>query len=372
MKVLHVISDRNIGGAGILLCSLLRHFDKREIESVVALPKGSLLAERLLALDIPVIELEHPCERLCAHSVREIGALIRKRGIQLVHTNAAVSARVAGKRAGICVLFTRHCCFPPTGVWRFCSARAAGGFCNRMLTDGAIATAEAAAENLRAYGLPPEKIHVIINGSDPVRTVRGDELAAVRAQLGISAGEFVVGICARLEACKGQDVFLRAAARVSEAHPEKRFRFLIVGTGSTESELRALAERLGITRIVSFTGFVRDMAPVYRLLRINVNCSRGTETSCLALSEGMSAGVPMLVSDYGGNPAMLGGSLAGFLFPTDDAEALAARIACIACNPTLESQMRAAALARYESHYTADRMAREVSALYRRLLAEKT
>ena len=115
----------------------------------------------------------------------------------------------------------------------------------------------------------------------------------------MDAEEYVIGICARLERCKGQDVFLRAAKRLTEAFPQAKLRFLVVGSGSEEGRLRSLAEHLGIARWVTFTGFLEDMAPVYRLLRINVNCSRGTETSCLALSEGMSAGVPMVVSDAG-------------------------------------------------------------------------
>ncbi len=372
MKILHVISDENIGGAGVLLCNLLRHFDRSCVESVVALPRGSLLTERVQALGVATVELIHPCDRFSSASVREICGVIRESGAELVHTNAAICARVAGKRVGIGVLLTRHCCYPPPAHWRFPPVRWLGGLCNRMICDAAIATAEVAADNLRAYGMPKRKIHVVINGSDAVRTPTESELSAARARYGIEAGDYVIGICARLERCKGQDVFLRAAKRVSEALPHVKFRFLVVGSGSEEADLRALAASLGIADRVCFTGFVDDMAPVYHLLRININCSRGTETSCLALSEGMSAGVPMVISDYGGNPAMLGGTLAGFLFPKDNDAMLSEVICRIAANPCLESQMRAAARARYEQCYTAEEMTRAVCALYRQLLKPKT
>ena len=59
MRVLHVISDRNIGGAGVLLCNLLRNFDPRRIESTVLLPKNSLLKERILALGVDVWAVHH-------------------------------------------------------------------------------------------------------------------------------------------------------------------------------------------------------------------------------------------------------------------------------------------------------------------------
>ena len=54
MKVLHVISDSNIGGAGVLLTSLLRHFDRERVQSVVALPYDSALTERISTLGVPV------------------------------------------------------------------------------------------------------------------------------------------------------------------------------------------------------------------------------------------------------------------------------------------------------------------------------
>lgn len=370
MKILHVISDRNVGGAGVLLCNLLRHFDA-SVESVVALPRGSALTARLDALGVVSVPLRYPCDRLSAASVREIGQVIRESGAELVHANAAICARVAGKRTGVGVLFTRHCCFPPTGLFRIAPVRWLAGRLNRALSDAAIATAEVAAENLRAYGIPEREIHVIINGSDAVRTVPEAELSAFRERYGMDADEYVIGICARLEACKGQDVFLRAAKRLIEAFPQAKLRFLVVGSGSEEGRLRSLADRLGIARRVTFTGFLEDMAPVYRLLRVNVNCSRGTETSCLALSEGMSAGVPMVVSDYGGNPAMIGESLAGFLFRAEDDAMLAEVLGRIIQNPVLERQMRAAALERYQSHYTTERMTERVTALYQALLQKE-
>ena len=67
-KILYVISDRNVGGAGIQLCGLLRNLDRRRFDPVVALPYGSALRARLLALRVPVHELEHPCSRVSAAS----------------------------------------------------------------------------------------------------------------------------------------------------------------------------------------------------------------------------------------------------------------------------------------------------------------
>ena len=369
MRVLHVISDENIGGAGVLLTTLLRNFDREQVKSAVALPQGSALRERIEGLDIPVYALSHSCDRLSLASVRELQEIIKDTEVELIHANAALSARVAGKRLGLPVIHTRHCCYPPSGIWKNRMARYVGGRCNRMLSDCVIATAEAAAEDLRALGVPNEKIKVIINGSEAVREVNEDEREVLRTHWGIGRDDFTVGICARLEACKGHETFLQAAKLVRERMPRIRFRFLIVGEGSLRKELERRVDVLGLREYVRFLGFVSDMAPIYRILRLNVNCSNGTETSCLAISEGMSASLPTVASDYGGNRAMIGESEAGILFPVGDAEALARAICEIAASKETEARMKSAAYERYLQRYTAKGMTDEVTALYERLLA---
>jgi len=368
MKVLHVISDENIGGAGVLLCTLLRHFDRERVQSAVALPRGSALTERVKGLGIPVHSLAHPCHRLDGASVREVEELLRRESFQLVHANAALSARVAGKRNGIPVLHTRHCCFPPSGIWRLAPVRQAGGFFNRRLSDCVIATADAAAENLAQYGIPPAMIRVIVNGAEPVRQVSCGELTEARKDFGLEKEDFAVGICARLESCKGHAVFLQAAKRACERLPHVSFRFLIAGEGSLRPELEQHAVALGLRERVRFLGFLKDPAPFYRLLRLNVNCSCGTETSCLAISEGFSAGVPVIASDYGGNRAMVGDDMSGILFPTGDAEALTQAICRIAQNPALEAQMRQAAYRRYLDRFTPETMTEQLTRVYESLV----
>ena len=368
MKVLHVISDTNIGGAGVLLSNLLTCFDRECVESVVALPCGSKLAPKLIKMGIPVLYLSEACERVSPNSVWELSCIIKRNKVNIVHTNAAVAARVAARVCRVPVLHTRHCYFPPSGLLANPFVRRVAGICNRMLSDYVIATADAAAENLRQLGIPEGKISVIINGSLPVREVDEETLAQTRERFGIKTDDFTVGICARLEECKGHDTFLSAAAILRQQHHKIPFRFLIIGDGSRCEELKKLTADLDLTDCVTFTGFVSDMAPIYRILRVNVNCSSGTETSCLAISEGMSVGLPTIASDYGGNVAMIGESGAGFLFSVGDAEALADAILKIAEDRGLEERMKVCARERYLSHFTAEKMSREVQEVYEKML----
>ena len=371
MRVLHVISDENIGGAGVLLTSLLKNMDSTRVESIVAMPQGSLLKKRIADLKIPIHLLKYPCDRVNFYSVRELQRIIKRDHIDIVHANAAICARVAGRMFGRIVLHTRHCCFPPKGVWRLWLIRRICGFGNQMLSDRVIATADAAAENLMMLGISSEQIEVVINGSEPIRAVSENELDVLRERFEIEKADFCIGICARLEKYKGHDVFLAAAKRVVAKMPCRKVCFLIVGEGSMRETLQKQVKEEGMTSFVRFTGFVEDMAPIYHLLDLNVNCSRGTETSCLALSEGMSAGLPFVASDFGGNVAMKGGSEAGVLFSVDDAEELSEAICKIASDPMLYKRMRLAAYARYQEKYTAVQMGDHLTAVYENLMKSK-
>ena len=129
-----------------------------------------------------------------------------------------------------------------------------------------------------------------------------------------------------------------------------------------------MSAELYLDDCVTFAGFVADMAPIYRILRVNVNCSCGTETSCLAISEGMSVGLPTVASNYGGNVAMIGECGAGFLFDVGDAEALANAILQIAENEELEKKMQRCAYERYLSHLQQRRWAKRCKVCMKVLL----
>ncbi len=367
MRVLHVISDENIGGAGVLLLNLLRYFDKARVQSTVALPEGSALTAHVAALEIPTVALSASCDRLHIGAVRELCTVIQRGRFDLIHANAALAARVAARLCRVPVVHTRHCCFPSSGIWRIGVVRAMGGVCNRLLSDRVIATADAAAQNLRALGIPNKKIRIIINGSEPVRAVSDAELAVARERWGLFESDVCIGICARLVACKGHHIFLEAARLALQRAPQMRFRFLIAGEGAEREALEQLTGALGLTDVVRFLGFLEDPAPFYRLLRIHVNCSTGTETSCLAVSEAMSAGVVTVAGNFGGIPAMIEGSGAGILCPVGDASAFADAFVRIATDSALEQKMRAAAKVHFDTHFTAARMADEVTALYCRV-----
>ena len=173
---------------------------------------------------------------------------------------------------------------------------------------------------------------------------------------------FVVSIFARLEEYKGHKTFLDAAKICKKYCPD--FRFFIVGDGSQKEELKSYAESLGLGNTVHFSGFVSDVSPYFNITDVNVNCSFGTETSSLAISEGMSLGIPSVVSDFGGNTHMVKNGEEGFVFPVKNAESLAICLIRLYRDRELYEKISQRARARYEREFTARAMSDRMAGIY--------
>lgn len=103
-------------------------------------------------------------------------------------------------------------------------------------------------------------------------------------------------------------------------------RFIFMGDGSEREKLEAEAKDAGVGDIIIFTGFVDDVAPYCNIMDLNLNCSWASETSSLALSEGMSLAKPAVVTDVGGNPYMVTDGVNGFVVPKKNPGAMAEAI----------------------------------------------
>jgi glycosyltransferase involved in cell wall biosynthesis len=168
------------------------------------------------------------------------------------------------------------------------------------------------AAQLQHQLTPLVPVHCIPPGLPPPEGI-GDP-ADVLDPLGWR-GHPVVGMVARLDPMKGQDVFLHASATIVARRPDVRF--VIVG-GDTigypadlGAQLRALADALGISDVVHFTGHVEDPAPWFDAFEVFVQASLH-ESFGLALLEAMQRAVPVVATASDG-PVHLLGEGAGML-----------------------------------------------------------
>ena len=308
--VYHVITDKNVGGAGCVLLSLLKHAKSKALSSRVLLPRGSALSPILAKNHISYTELDGTAESSFSFSsIRPFLQYLKRHPCDILISHASLSARLAARICGTPLLLSfKHCdvALPKHS-----------GMLYRLLTDATVAVSENARRRLLQDGVPADRIFLLPNGAKHFSAPHPYEKETARAAFGIARNICAVGLCGRLSAVKGHATAVRALAYAS---PDIALYFL--GEGEEKSALSALARRLGVEDRVHFCGFREDTKAFFYAMDAHISCSLASETASLALAEGMSAGCATFASDIAGNRMRVGDG--GLFFPPADAKALAA------------------------------------------------
>ena len=367
IRVLNIISDTNIGGAGRVLINYLQYADREQFDTAVALPRGSLLKAPLEELHTTVYEVDGIADRSYDKGdVKVLRELIRRVDPDIVHTHGALSGRIAAKQCGKKIVYTRHSAFPVPAKLRYPPGRWVNKWMNEHYADRIIAVSPAAAANLTDAGVSPRKITVMMNGVAPVERAGPEACRAFRAKYGLQEGVFTAGILARIEPYKGHLHIVEAAQQLKGEG--RKLQVLIAGTGGYEEELRGEVSRRGLEDTVFFLGFQSDVAPVLSVLDVQLNASYGTETSSLSILEGMSMGLPAVVSSYGGNPWLIDDGEDGLIFPNRDSAALARCVARLMDEPDTLRHMGERAVEIFHRRFTGQIFAKNVEQVYLDLL----
>ena len=367
IRVLNIISDTNIGGAGRVLINYLQYADREQFDTAVALPRGSLLKAPLEELHTTVYEVDGIADRSYDKGdVKVLRELIRRVDPDIVHTHGALSGRIAAKQCGKKIVYTRHSAFPVPAKLRYPPGRWVNKWMNEHYADRIIAVSPAAAANLTDAGVSPRKITVMMNGVAPVERAGPEACRAFRAKYGLQEGVFTAGILARIEPYKGHLHIVEAAQQLKGEG--RKLQVLIAGTGGYEEELRGEVSRRGLEDTVFFLGFQSDVAPVLSVLDVQLNASYGTETSSLSILEGMSMGLPAIVSSYGGNPWLIDDGEDGLIFPNRDSAALARCVARLMDEPDTLRHMGERAVEIFHRRFTGQIFAKNVEQVYLDLL----
>jgi len=379
IRVFRLFSRLNVGGPAVHVILLTAGLKSRGYSTCLAVGKESPREGNLLDLAaakgvecLQLGALGREIRPLAdARALWRLWRLIRQQRPHVVHTHTAkagVLGRIAARLAGVpVVVHTYHghvlrSYFGPLRTVLFRGLERVLGHAS----DALVAVSDSVKDDLVALGVADAgKIRVVPLGLELTHLTGVLPRGGLRSPAGVPDGAPLVGIVGRLAPIKDLPTFLAAAAAVRRSVPEARF--AIVGDGEERDALEAEAARLGLDGAVHFHGCHRDMAAVYGDLDVVVNCSRNEGTP-VALIEALAAGRPVVATRVGGTPDLLAEGTHGVLVPPADPEALAAAICAILRAPE-GARARAACGRTYVlRQHSADRLVRDVDALYRQLL----
>jgi glycosyltransferase involved in cell wall biosynthesis len=210
---------------------------------------------------------------------------------------------------------------------------------------------------LRA-GAPSRSMHLVFNGTDLRRFS-----PAPAGEADPRFGPNMIFACRQLFPRKGIRFLIEAAAQLKPRFPD--LKVVVAGDGFERPDLIALAERLGITRDVTFLGWVpnSELPQYYRAAALSVIPSL-EEGFGIPAAEAMGCETAVVASDAGGLPEVVEHGVTGLIVPRGDSNALAAAIGDLLADPARRARMGQAGRERALRLFDWDRSAEQFEQIY--------
>lgn len=364
LRVLHIVQNLNYGGMERLLFEMLRRSDRTRVEShVLNLQFVGRFGEGLGAY--ASVSVAPPMSRLSLLRPRALEQAIAAIRPHVVHTHSGVwyKASLAARMAGVpWLVHTEHGrAYPDPWLARKLDGAAA------RRTDVVVAVSDTVAGLLKSnVSRRWDRIHVVPNGVDIALFRPQPDDGALRAELGLTSTVPIIGSVGRLEPVKGFEVMVDAYAALRRRWSDREAPLLVIaGDGSERAALHARASAAGIADGVRWLGWRDDIHRLHAAFTIFTMSSHSEGTS-VSLLEAMSAGLCPIVTDVGGNSAVLGSALRHRLVAAGDSSRLGAAWDEVLRDSAARQTDGSAARARVADAFTLDAMVRAYERLYRR------
>ena len=368
MKVIHLISGGDSGGAKTHVHSLLQNLTRTIDVTMVCFMEGPFAQE---ARELGIRTVVLPGRNLL-RTYHTLKRMIREEGYEIIHCHGArgnMMGALLRRATGLPVVTTVHSDYRLDYLGRPFS-RLSYGTINTIalrLLDYRIGVSDAMTDLLISRGFDPDKLFTIYNGIDFTPRTPALGRAEYFRSVGLDADEdsVVVGIAARLNPVKDIGTLVRGFARAHQTCP--KLRLLIAGDGEQMDMLKKLSAELGVERQVCFAGWITDTDSFYHAIDINTLTSL-SETFPYSLTEGARAALPTVASRVGGVPYLIEHGIHGLLFEAGDAEGLARCLVSLARDPTLREHLGQRLYQRAKADFSLESTLERQLTIYRTIL----
>ncbi len=380
IRIMNVIARLNVGGPAVAVTHLTERMGAPDYESILVCGtiepgEGDMTyyAKERGIEPIMIPELGRSLNPIRdIKTLWKVYQLIKQEKPDVVHTHAAKAGfvgRVAAWMAGVPVIvhtFHGHVFrgyFSPTKTRFFILLEQIAA----RMSDSIITLSDGLRRELA------EEYHIARKGRITVLPLGLDlggftqmarKSGVFRKEHGIVVDAPLIGIVGRITPIKNHPLFLKAAVEIRKQLPTARF--VIVGDGEIRAEIEALVDELGLREAVIFTGWQKDLPHIYSDLDMLV-ISSVNEGTPVTVIEALAAGCPVVATAVGGVPDLLDHGKLGKLVNDQTPDSLATAIVKTLAAPPDGAEAQALMVDRYGI----ERLVKDLSGLYRGILAKK-
>jgi glycosyltransferase involved in cell wall biosynthesis len=385
VRIAHVITfgelsqALDMGGAQIDTVLSLRHqMEHNEVELITGCtgPLLQVCEEEGIAFRVIPISNRTFAPLMDVRSVVALWRHFRRTRPNIVHTHcskAGVVGRIAAQLAGVpIVVHTIHSnsFHGRQSRYVYHALRLTERVC-AMIADQLIAVSEITAREFADAGVCSlDRVKIVVSGIDFSRfpALPYGYRDQVRAAVGIDSSDRMVVSVANLMRDKGHEVLVEAAGII--ATHESNVKFLIVGTGPMEGDIRDRVHRAGLDGTVILTGGRSDVPQILASADVFVQMSH-REGLSRSLVEALYSYLPVVATDVGGTMEVVTHGETGLLVNPGSAQELADSVKLLLGSPPLAERLGANAHEAVSHGRTVGAMTSALDQIYSDLAAEK-
>lgn len=375
MKIIHIITGLNTGGAEIMLYKLISHSDQNEFKiKVISLTDIGPIGDKIKLCNIPVEALGMKAGVPNPSFIFKLASILRKEKPDLVQTwmyHADLIGGLAAKMANNVptIWGIHHSNLDPAQnkqmtLWtvKVC-AKLSGRIPAKI-----VCCSEASKVVHNACGYNSKKLHVIPNGFD-LKFFKPDSQynESVRSELGLNSNDIIVGNVARFDPLKDHTNLVNAAAIVHRQHPKVHFLLCGEGINDSNNQLFENIKNAGVENVFHLLGRRSDIPRLTASFDIAClsSCGEGFPN---VVGEAMACEVPCVVTNVGDSASIVDDT--GLVVPPHDAGQLAdALIKMIDMGEEKRRKLGIKARQRVITHYSIRHIVQQYEDLYKSVIS---
>lgn len=374
MKILHLITSLDTGGAEKMLLKLLSKMDRKQFDSIVVclIPAGPV-GKQITDLGVPVETLGLKRGHISPKGLFRCVQLIKKYRPDIIQTwlyHADLLGYLASRLTGFTNLIWNIRCtnmdlekYSKVTTWVVKACAFFSNYPVAILSNSDIAK----GQHIELFGYNSKKFEIILNGFD-LSVFKPDKESGmkVRLELGLLKDAICIGLVGRYDPQKDHASFIKAAQIVHQQFPDIDYIMAGKDVNPDNMEIVSLLRETSLENRFKLLDERSDVPDIMNALDFCCSSSAFGEGFPNVVGEAMACGVPCVVTDVGHSAVVVGAT--GIVVPPRQHEALAKAIMEFVLLPQKERiELGQKARQRIELNYSLEKIVGQYEALYHRI-----